>query len=225
MESESWTRYFSATSKRHQSSQQSRYDLYLDFEEMDGSGNIDELRAEFACPFCSEDFDIVGLCCHIDEEHPMESKNMICPICAEKVEMDLIGHITVQHGNLFKMHRRRRFRRGSSGSHSTLSLLRKELREANLQALFGGSAHSTTPPSAAPDPLLSSLIYMSPAADFSKDKLPETSDKGNLASQSLENADFESSRPCLSDKEQEERARRSEFVQGLVLSTIFEEIL
>jgi hypothetical protein len=23
-------------------------------------------------------FDIVGLCCHIDEEHPMEAKNGVC---------------------------------------------------------------------------------------------------------------------------------------------------
>lgn len=35
----------------------------------------DDLRAEFLCPFCAEDFDVVGLCCHIDEEHPVEAKN------------------------------------------------------------------------------------------------------------------------------------------------------
>lgn len=29
----------------------------------------------FLCPFCAEDFDIVGLCCHIDEDHPIEAKN------------------------------------------------------------------------------------------------------------------------------------------------------
>lgn len=30
---------------------------------------------EYPCPFCSEDFDLVGLCCHIDEEHPVEAKS------------------------------------------------------------------------------------------------------------------------------------------------------
>lgn len=35
----------------------------------------DDLKAEFLCPFCAEDFDVVGLCCHIDEEHPVEAKN------------------------------------------------------------------------------------------------------------------------------------------------------
>ncbi|KAG0476900.1 hypothetical protein HPP92_013265 [Vanilla planifolia] len=99
-----WRRLFAATSKRHQSSQQSRYgqtsvpflsflsfyfrnlslcpgsklafgavDICLDFEEIDAGD--EEARAEFSCPFCAEDFDIVGLCCHIDDEHPVEAEN------------------------------------------------------------------------------------------------------------------------------------------------------
>ena len=49
-------------------------DLYLDRggEEFDGD---EECLTEFLCPFCAEDFDVVGLCCHIDEEHPVEAKN------------------------------------------------------------------------------------------------------------------------------------------------------
>ncbi|KAL0391140.1 UNVERIFIED_CONTAM: protein dehydration-induced [Sesamum calycinum] len=27
---------------------------------------------ELACPFCSEDFDVLGLCCHIDADHRIE---------------------------------------------------------------------------------------------------------------------------------------------------------
>lgn len=34
-------------------------------------------KAEFLCPFCAEDFDIVGLYCHVDEEHPVEVKNAV----------------------------------------------------------------------------------------------------------------------------------------------------
>lgn len=34
-----------------------------------------ELRAEYTCPFCAEDFDVVGLCCHMDEEHPSAVKS------------------------------------------------------------------------------------------------------------------------------------------------------
>ncbi|GJN14149.1 hypothetical protein PR202_gb00934 [Eleusine coracana subsp. coracana] len=27
----------------------------------------------YNCPFCGEDFDFVGLCCHIDDEHAVEA--------------------------------------------------------------------------------------------------------------------------------------------------------
>jgi hypothetical protein len=47
-------------------------DMFMGFEEIDGD---DDIREEFPCPFCTEFFDIVGLCCHIDEEHPVEAKN------------------------------------------------------------------------------------------------------------------------------------------------------
>lgn len=46
--------------------------MFMAFEELDGD---DDTREEFPCPFCSEYFEIVGLCCHIDDEHPLEAKN------------------------------------------------------------------------------------------------------------------------------------------------------
>ena len=50
-------------------------DMFMGFEEIDGD---DDMREEFPCPFCSEYYDIVGLCCHIDDEHPVEAKNGVC---------------------------------------------------------------------------------------------------------------------------------------------------
>lgn len=50
-------------------------DMFMGFDENDVE---EDIREEFLCPFCSEYFDIVGLCCHIDEEHPMEAKNGVC---------------------------------------------------------------------------------------------------------------------------------------------------
>lgn len=44
----------------------------MGFEEIDVEADV---REEFPCPFCSEYFDIVSLCCHIDDEHPVEAKN------------------------------------------------------------------------------------------------------------------------------------------------------
>ncbi|CAI9289327.1 unnamed protein product [Lactuca saligna] len=72
MDTNSWTRFSTSNSslRRYQSRS----------EETD-----DEPRPEYLCPFCAEDFDIVGLCCHIDEEHTVQAKNGVCPICAKKV--------------------------------------------------------------------------------------------------------------------------------------------
>ncbi|QCD87422.1 Protein dehydration-induced 19 [Vigna unguiculata] len=53
------------------------------------------------------------------------------------------------------MQRKRKSRKG--GSYSTLSLLRKELREGNLQSLLGGSSCIVSSSNSA-DPLLSSFI-------------------------------------------------------------------
>jgi hypothetical protein len=75
------------------------------------------------------------------------------------------------------MQRRRRVRKVSSGSHSLLSLLRKDLRDGSLQSFLGGSSYVSNPPAAAPDPFLSSLICSLPVAEPSKDFHSDSSDK------------------------------------------------
>ncbi|KAG9459502.1 hypothetical protein H6P81_004010 [Aristolochia fimbriata] len=119
------------------------------------------------------------------------------------------------------MQRRRRFRKGSNGSHSTLSLLRKELRDGHLQSLLRGSC--VVPNNAAPDPLLSSFIYNLPSAEESKYTEPHPMDEGSSSKKSHNDKAVESVVPPLSDKDQKERAQRSMFVQGLLMSTIFED--
>lgn len=61
------------------------------------------------------------------------------------------------------MQRKRRFRRG--GSNSTLSILRKELREGSLQSILRGSSHLVSSSTTDPDPLLSSFINSSALVD------------------------------------------------------------
>lgn len=221
MDAESWSARLSSASKRYQSALQSRSDMFMGFEEIDGE---DDIREEFPCPFCSEYFDIVGLCCHIDDEHPVEAKNGVCPVCAMRVGVDMVAHITLQHGNIFKMQRKRKSRKG--GSHSTLSLLRKELREGNLQSLFGGSSCIMSSSNSAPDPLLSSFIlpmvddFVSVQPHFSS----ETSTTKKSADVNKSERNVQAS-PPLSVKDQEEKAKRCEFVQGLLLSTILDDSL
>lgn len=222
MEMDSWDRLSSA-SKRHESILRSRYDMYLGLEDTDGGE--DDSRAEFPCPFCFEDFDLVGLCCHLDDEHPVEVKTeIVCPICAARVAMDIVGHITVQHGNFFKMQHERRLSKGSSRSHSTLSFLRKELQDANLRFSCGGSSYTLTSSNAAPDPLLSSFIFSLPEVEPSKDVQAVISDEESTVDEISDDKVENSAEPTLSYQD-EERARRSEFVRELVLSTIIDDNL
>nr|XP_009408224.1 PREDICTED: protein DEHYDRATION-INDUCED 19 homolog 2-like [Musa acuminata subsp. malaccensis] len=214
--------HLSAASKSRHPALQSRYDAYLGFEELDGGE--DEPRPEFACPFCSEVFDVVGLCCHMDDEHPVEAKNGVCPVCAARVGMDMVGHITTQHANFLKIQRRRRYHKGSWGSHSTILLLRKDnTLEGNMQSLVGGS--SFTPSSAAPDPLLSSFIFNLPVIDPSEDARPEPLDERSMDDKISEEKLVESVVPCPLHQDREESARRSEFASQIVISTIFDDTL
>ncbi|CAA2967621.1 Hypothetical predicted protein [Olea europaea subsp. europaea] len=227
MEADSWAARLSSASRRYQSVLQSRSgmkwdglnaEMLMGFEEVDMD---DDVREEYPCPFCSEYFDIVGLCCHIDDEHPAEAKNGVCPICAMRVGVDMVAHITLQHGNTFKMQRKRKSRK--AGSHSTLSLLRRELREGNLQSLFGGSSRTVPSSNAAPDPLLSSFIlpvgddFMSVQSHSSSESTPaKKSSSGNVLDRKVREAP-------MSIKDQEEKALRCAFVQGMLLSTILDD--
>ncbi|KAK6805057.1 hypothetical protein RDI58_002841 [Solanum bulbocastanum] len=229
MDADSWSARLSSASRRYQSAFQSRSgmkwenleaEMLMGFEELDVD---DDIREEFPCCFCSEYFDIVGLCCHIDDEHPVEAKNGVCPVCAMRVGVDMVAHITLQHGNIFKMQRKRKSRR--PGSHSTLSLLRKELREGNLQSLFGGSSCVVPSTSTAPDPLLSSFI-LPMGDDFKSGQTHSPAETIPAKKSSVVTASERKVQQApLSIKDQEEKAKRSSFVQGLLLSTILDDNL
>uniref|UniRef100_M4CAI5 Drought induced 19 protein type zinc-binding domain-containing protein n=1 Tax=Brassica campestris TaxID=3711 RepID=M4CAI5_BRACM len=192
MDSNSWINCPSVFSSSSSSRRcQSRSDLYIGggYEDLEGE---DDLKSEFICPFCAEVFDIVGLCCHIDEEHPVEVKNGVCPVCTKR--------------------RRRRLRKG--GYSSAYLALKKELREANLQSLLGGSSSSfTSSTNIDSDPLLSSFMFSSPS---SKSVVEGTSATKVSHKASLKRDIQEAP---LSGEDQE-KAKKSEFVRGLFLSTM-----
>lgn len=63
--------------------------MFAGSEEIDGDNDV---REEFPCPFCSEYFDIVGLCCHIDDKHPVEANNGVSldpPVVAGSIDISL----------------------------------------------------------------------------------------------------------------------------------------
>ncbi|XP_054785794.1 protein DEHYDRATION-INDUCED 19 homolog 4-like [Prosopis cineraria] len=214
MDSDSWiSARLSTSSRRYQS--RSDHPCLGGIDDTDGD---DDFRAEYLCPFCGDEYDVLGLCCHIDEEHPVEANTGICPVCAKKVGMDLVGHITMQHRNFLKAHHKRRYRRGGSGS--AFSLLRK----GALQSLFGGSSYAA-PSNSTPDPLLSSFIHNSVVADESLSLMSCPSVEANPVRDGSKD-DLLERKPQESQSSEEdkmEKARRYEFIQGLLSSTILED--
>ncbi|KAL0708473.1 hypothetical protein Bca4012_074899 [Brassica carinata] len=208
---------FSSSSSASRRCQQSRSDLYIGggYEDLEGE---DDLKSEFICPFCAEVFDIVGLCCHIDEEHPVEAKNGVCPVCTKRVGLDIVGHITTQHANFFKVQRRRRLRKGGGYSSAYLTL-KKELREANLQSLLGGSSSFASSTNIDSDPLLSSFMFNPPSA-ANKSATPVTEGASATTKLSQKESLKRDIREGPLSGEDREKAKKSEFVRGLFLSTM-----
>uniref|UniRef100_A0A1J3DKM9 Protein DEHYDRATION-INDUCED 19-like protein 7 n=1 Tax=Noccaea caerulescens TaxID=107243 RepID=A0A1J3DKM9_NOCCA len=216
MESNSWINCPSSVVSSSSSSRryQSRSDLYLG----DVDGGEDELKAEYICPFCADEFDIVGLCCHIDEEHPVEAKNGVCPVCKKRVGSDIVGHITTQHANIFKVQRRRRLRRGGYNSSAYLTL-KKDLREANLQSL-GGPSSFLPSSNLDSDPLLSSFIFNPPPPHEFAIPITQGDSVDKVSPIDTPKSDI---RQVSVSKEDQDKARKSEFVRGLLWSTMLED--
>ncbi|KAH0849876.1 hypothetical protein HID58_096010 [Brassica napus] len=209
MDSSSWINHPSVISSRRC---QSRSDLLYGggYEDLEGE---DESKSEFICPFCADVFDIVGLCCHIDEEHPVEAKNGVCPVCTKRVGLDISECVSFLDER-FYVQRRRRLRKGGYGS--AYLALKKELREANLQSLLGGSTRFTSSTNLDSDPLLSSFMFSSPSTKSVTPVVEGTSATKLSLKESLKR---EIQEAPLSGEDQE-KSKKSEFVRGLLLSTM-----
>ncbi|KAG5251870.1 drought-responsive family protein [Salix suchowensis] len=223
MEDDKWSFGLStsSSSRSYQSVLKSLSDLCIDFEEIEEEDD-DELRTEYQCPYCTDDFDLVELCSHVDEEHYLEAKSGVCPVCFNKAGMDMVDHITTEHQTIYKNLQKLKLQKGKSHLNSTF--LKKELEDGYLQALLSGSSSVVSPSNLAPDPLLSFLCNVPPAEKYESAQ-PSLSSKviveeKNSDVKLLERNDHLSP---LSDEEHMEKARRSEFVQGLLLSTIFDD--
>lgn len=232
MDSDFWTSRLAAAKRQYtlQHHQHHHHGSQLDRLSIDDFEVEDEVRQDFPCPYCYEDFDIVSLCSHLEDEHSCESRVTVCPICSVKIARDMLSHITLQHGHMFKMQRRRRLRRVAIPNSQALSLLSRDLREAHLQVLLGGSGYrsntTASASNAATDPFLSSLVLNFPsseAEEISKSLLSGVSDScmKNTASSHAWKSSFD---PSLSYEEREKRMRqaagRAGFVQDLLLATL-----
>ncbi|KAF6143754.1 hypothetical protein GIB67_031061 [Kingdonia uniflora] len=191
----------------------------------------EEIRPDLPCPYCYEDYDITSLCSHLEDEHSFEAKVSVCPICSVRVARDMLSHITLQHGHLLKLQRRRKLRRVPVPNNQTLSSLGRDLREAHLQVLLGRggyrSNNTNNASDAVTDSFLSSLVLNFPASEaeeISKSIMSPNEDtpiKKTPSIQTLKSS-FDSS---LSYEEREQKIRqatvRAGFMQDILLSTLF----
>ncbi|TKW28803.1 hypothetical protein SEVIR_3G352000v4 [Setaria viridis] len=200
-----------------------RFDALIVLDEAEGSDEEEEERAagvgvadELPCPFCGEELDAVGLLCHMEDEHHAEANAGVCPICAGKVDM-LVDHMSLQHRAFLKD--KWRNQQGLSGSrYSTLASLKRDLESISRSS-------RAAPVSTVPDPLLSSFVGNFSEVDLPRDAKKEPLDETEVGSDNLDQKAAESVDEPLLPEVKVERIRRSQFVQGLVLSLIFDDIV
>ncbi|XP_020398276.1 protein DEHYDRATION-INDUCED 19 homolog 5 [Zea mays] len=62
-----------------------------------------ELWEYFPCPFCYIEVEVPFICNHLQEEHCFDTRNAVCPICANNLEKDVAAHFRLQHTHLLKV--------------------------------------------------------------------------------------------------------------------------
>ncbi|KAI3783211.1 hypothetical protein L2E82_13276 [Cichorium intybus] len=76
-------------------------DSYIDLE--DSEEEEEESDLEIGCPYCSEGFDALGLCVHLEDQHPIEIKSGVCPLCATNMGRNMISHLIIQHESILRI--------------------------------------------------------------------------------------------------------------------------
>ncbi|KAK4359867.1 hypothetical protein RND71_022096 [Anisodus tanguticus] len=102
--------------------------------------------------------------------------------------------------------------------------IKKRTKGREFASILGGSSRLVSSSGTDPDTLLFSFINNIPLANEILDVQPLSSTKQSFKKEStLENSFERNEQSPLSDKDQEEKARKSKFVQGRLLSTFLEE--
>ncbi|KAJ0235697.1 Protein DEHYDRATION-INDUCED 19 2 [Hirschfeldia incana] len=218
MEDDMWAVSSSGSSRSYRSAttaakyQSGSYRDSGDFEEEEDDDDVEV--EDYPCPFCSDDYDLVELCHHIDEEHQLEATHGVCPVCSKMVKMHMVDHITSYHRDVLKSEQKQT----SSYMDDPYSSSDKYLQSFHDD--FPPSTHASKPVVA--DQFLSFLN--SPPLPKQTKPVHEVDssveDKSLIEADSSAVKDRTSSTP-LSDTEQLEKAKKCEFVQGLLSSAMF----
>uniref|UniRef100_A0A1J3I7S9 Protein DEHYDRATION-INDUCED 19-like protein 2 n=1 Tax=Noccaea caerulescens TaxID=107243 RepID=A0A1J3I7S9_NOCCA len=214
MEDDMWAVSSSGSSRSHRSATAAKYQSgsYLDTEDFEED---DDVAMEYPCPFCSDDYDLIELCHHIDEEHQLEDTHGICPVCSKRVKMHMVDHITTHHRDVLKSEQK-------ETSYMEDPYSSDKYIEPLLDDLPPSMNHHHTYKSVVSDQFLS-FLNNSPLPNQAKHVEPDSSvqDKNSVVDSPMEKDRKVS--PPLSDSEQLEKAKKCEFVQGLLSSAMFDD--
>ncbi|CAH2072015.1 unnamed protein product [Thlaspi arvense] len=186
----------------------------IEFEDVEGDY---DMAVDYPCPFCSDDYDLVELCHHIDEEHQLDAANNgVIPIYIYiqiHLLLALVCDVVYPHlGSLTETYLEQKQRLHKDESYSAFSPGTKKY----LQSLIDTSK-------SVPDSLLS-FVYNPPLQNQPKLVLPDLSSGANMADKCLIRDSTEKERKSLSplsDTELIEKAKKREFVQGLISTAMF----
>ncbi|EOA38487.1 hypothetical protein CARUB_v10010253mg [Capsella rubella] len=214
MEDDMWCVSSSGSSRSYRSETAAKYQSgpYLDLEEFEED---EDIAVDYPCPFCSDDYDLVELCHHMNEEHHLEAYNGICPVCNKRVKAHMVDHITTHHRDVLKSEQKEMsYREDPYSSDKYLQSLHDELPPV--------TNHHHTSKSVVSDQFLS-FIDNTPMPNQTKRVQPDSSvEDKNLIKDATAAKEGASSLP-LSDSEQLEKAKKCQFVQGLLSSAMFDD--
>ncbi|KFK42628.1 hypothetical protein AALP_AA1G019900 [Arabis alpina] len=214
MEDDSWAVSSSGSSRSYRSGTATKYQSGTYFGLGEDYEEDDDVTVEYPCPFCSDDYDLIELCHHIDEEHQLQATHGVCPVCSKRVKMHMVDHITTHHRDHLKSEQKQTsYMDDQYSSDKYLD----ELPPSNHQ-------HHHTSKTVVSDQFLS-FLDNSPLPNQTKLVQPDSSveNKTPIKDSSTEiDGQGKSSSP-LSDTEQLEKAKKCEFVQGLLSSAMFDD--
>ncbi|XP_066313338.1 protein DEHYDRATION-INDUCED 19 homolog 5-like isoform X1 [Miscanthus floridulus] len=183
-----------------------------------------ELWEYFPCPFCYIEIEVPFICDHLQEEHCFDTRNAVCPICANNLGKDMAAHFRVQHSHLLK--RRKPYRPSSCPAAATSSASGKGTATYEVNSYYEEPEpqhyrmNSRPYKDPAPDPLLSQFICSFAQAD---DAVPSdgNAEKGVSDDQRLKlNKGATASDDASSKLGLEERLQRIDFLTEILMSTI-----
>ncbi|WZZ19626.1 hypothetical protein YC2023_112715 [Brassica napus] len=183
-------------------------------EDYDDDDDDDDVEVDYQCPFCSDDYDLVELCHHIDEEHQLEATHGVCPVCSKRVKMHMVDHITTYHRDVLKIEQKQ-----------TSYMDDPYSSDKYLQ-----SFHDDMPPSinhhtskaVVADQFLS-FLNSPPLPKPTKTVQVDSSVEDKALIEDSSTVKDRASSTALSDTEQLEKAKKCEFVQGLLSSAMFDD--